>query len=91
MEETMPYYLVAHCEPSVPRETVEARWARLSEEKRASWLRTWHNLDVGKRYCWWEAANKEILEQIFQEHQITWEKITEVQLTTPAEWVSRED
>ena len=35
--------------------------------------------------------NKEILEQIFQDHGITWDIITKVELTTPAEWNKRED
>ena len=91
MEETLPYYLVVHEEPSVPRETIESRWVKLAEEQRAFWRKTWHNLSIGKRYCWWDALNKEILEQIFQDHEITWDTITKVELTTPAEWCKRED
>ncbi|MGO8879098.1 MAG: nickel-binding protein [Desulfomonilaceae bacterium] len=87
----MPYYLVVHEEPSIPRETIESRWVDLAVEARAFWRKTWHNLDIGKRYCWWDAMSKEILEQIFRDYGITWESITEVKLTTPADWMFRDD
>jgi Nickel responsive protein SCO4226-like len=87
----MPHYLCVHNEPSVPRETVEARWVSLAQEKRAIWVKTWYNWAIGKRYCWWEAAGPEVLERIFQEHEVTWEDITQVQLTTPRDWFGRED
>ncbi len=87
----MPYYLVVHEEPSVPKETVESRWADLAMEPRAFWLKTWHNLGIGKRYCWWDAMGKEVLEQVFRDHGITWKRIIEVELTTPADWMFRDD
>ncbi len=87
----MAYYLVVHNEPSVPKETIESRWIELALEHRAFWRKTWHNLGVGKRFCWWDATDKEILEQIFKEHDITWESITEVNLTAPADWMFRCD
>jgi len=87
----VPYFLAAHHEPYVPRQTVESRWAELAEEQRASWLKTWYNLGIGRRYCWWEASNQDTLESVFRDRDITWEKITEVRLTTPAEWTRRED
>lgn len=87
----MMNYLVVHYEPDVPLEIVESRWSKLADERRASWLKTWHNLGIGKRYCWWDAPNEEILEQIFHDRRITWERITEVELTIPADWINRED
>lgn len=90
-EKIMPYYLVVHEEPSLSRETVESRWADLAREPRAVWRKTWHNLLIGRRYCWWEASSKEVLEAIFRDRGITWRSITAVELTTPAEWTFRED
>jgi len=87
----MPYYLVVHEEPSVPKETIESRWGDLAVEPRAFWRKTWHNLGIGKRYCWWDAMNKEILEQVFRDYGITWKSIIEVELTTPADWMFRDD
>ncbi|MGO8879819.1 MAG: nickel-binding protein [Desulfomonilaceae bacterium] len=87
----MPYYLVVHEEPLVPKETIESRWVDLAVEPRAFWRKTWHNLGIGKRYCWWDAMNKEILEQVFRDYGIAWKSITEVELTTPADWMFRDD
>ncbi len=87
----MPYYLVVREEPSVPKETIESRWVDLAVEPRAFWRKTWHNLGIGKRYCWWDAMNEEILEQVFRDYGITWKSITEVELTTPADWMFRDD
>jgi hypothetical protein len=91
MEEKMAYYLSIHYEPSVPREKVEGRWIELARERRALWVRTWFNLHVGKRFCWWDAPDKDALEEIFRDHDIPWDEIVQVEHTTPADWVSRED
>jgi hypothetical protein len=87
----MPHYVTVHNEPGVPREIIESRWKVLAQEARAVWVRTWFNLDIGKRFCWWDAPNKEILEAVFNDHAVPWERITQVQLTTPSEWAWRED
>ena len=87
----MAHYLAVHYEESTPRERIEGRWIALARENRAIWLKTWYNFDLGKRYCWWDAPNKEALEEIFHDHGVPWEEIIEVEHTSPADWVSRED
>jgi hypothetical protein len=90
-EEKMPQYLSIHDEPSVPREKVETRWADLAEESRAVWVKTWYVTDLTKRFCWWDAPDKETLERIFRDHEISWAEIIPVRLTIPSEWRWRED
>ncbi len=87
----MPHFLTVHYEPGVPWEMIESRWKVLAQEVRAVWVRTWFNLDVGKRFCWWDAPSREALETVFRDHAVPWEHITKVQLTTPSEWACRED
>ncbi|MEW6351910.1 MAG: nickel-binding protein [Thermodesulfobacteriota bacterium] len=87
----MAYYLAVHYEPKTPRDEIEARWVELADEKNAIWLKTWFNFAVGKRFCWWDAPDKDTLERIFRDHAVPWEEIIEVEQTTPAEWWSRED
>ena len=87
----MSHLLSVHHEPSLPREKLEARWRRLAQERRAFWIKSWCNMDLGKRYCWWGAPSKEALEEVFHDHGVPWEEIVEVKFTTPAEWIWRED
>jgi len=90
-EEKMPHYLSIHDEPSVPKEEVESRWTNLAQESRAVWVKTWHALELTRRFCWWDAPDKETLEQIFRDYEITWTEIMPVRLTIPSEWRWRED
>lgn len=87
----MPHYLTIHHEPAAPAEVIESRWIQLSQERRSIWRKTWYNLGLGKRFCWWDAPSRESLEQIFQDHLITWDEIIQVDLTTPSDWTWRED
>lgn len=87
----MPYYLSLHYEPSTPKEVVEGRWIELANERRAMWMKTWFNLKAGKRFCWWDAPDKDVLEAVFRDHDVPWENIIRVQLTTPSDWRWRED
>lgn len=87
----MAYYLAVHVDKSTPRESVEDRWTALELERRAIWLKTWYDFGLGKRYCWWDAPTKQALEEVFRDYGVPWEEIIEVEHTTPAEWVSRDD
>lgn len=87
----MAHLLTIHYEPGVSRGKIESRWVKLARERRATWIKTWFNLEIGKRYCWWGAPSKEVLEDIFRDHDVPWEEILEVKYTTPAEWIWRED
>jgi hypothetical protein len=91
MEKKMPHYLSTHYEPSVPREKLESKWADLAQERGGIWVKTWFNLQSGRRFCWWDAPSKEALRKIFQKHAVSWEDIIQVELTTPSEWRWRED
>jgi hypothetical protein len=87
----MPHYLCTHYEPSVPREKLESKWTDLAQERGAIWVKTWFNLQSGRRFCWWDAPSKETMIIIFQRNDISWEDIIQVEHTTPSEWRWRED
>lgn len=87
----MPHYMTVHYEPGTPAKVIQTRWIDFAQERRALWRRTWHNLELGKRYCWWDAPDREALEEVLKERGVPWEEILQVDLTTPSEWTWRED
>jgi hypothetical protein len=54
-------------------------------------MKTWFNLEIGVRFCWWDAPNQDELESIFQDHDVPWDRIVQVNLTTPSDWRWRDD
>jgi len=87
----MRHYLSTHHEPGVLKEVIETRWSTLAVDKRSIWVKTWFHRASGKRYCWWDAPNRETLEEVLRDHEVPWKDIIEVKLTIPAEWRWRED
>jgi Nickel responsive protein SCO4226-like len=87
----MRNYLSTHYEPQTPTEVIEKRWSTLAVDKRSIWVKTWFHRASGKRFCWWNAPNRETLETVFSDHGVPWKDIIEVKHTTPAEWRWRED
>ncbi len=87
----MAHFLTTHREPGLPKQDMRTRWIALADERRAVWVKTWYNVESGRRFCWWDAPNKEALEAVFRDHGVSWEQIVQVQLTTPSEWRWRED
>jgi hypothetical protein len=86
MEDAMPTYLTIHQENDVDRVTLESRWTEISRDRRAAWQMTLFNVELGKRFCEWEAPNKEVIEQIFKELGIKWSEILEVGVTISSRW-----
>ncbi|MBI4965213.1 MAG: DUF4242 domain-containing protein [Desulfomonile tiedjei] len=82
----MPTFLSIHQENDVDRVTLESRWTEISKDRRALWHMTLFNVELGKRYCEWEAPNRETIEQIFQELGIKWTEILEVGVTLSSRW-----
>ncbi len=87
----MPHYLTIHQEPELSKEEIVSRWILLAQERRALWVKTWFNLSAGKRFCWWDAPNQKVIEQVFTDHGVTWKEIVKVKITNPSEWRWRED
>lgn len=82
----MPKFLVLHDEKNVDRILLESRWTEISMDPRAEWEMTLFNLDLGRRYCEWNAPNRHVIEQILRELGIKWSDIIEVDATTASEW-----
>ncbi len=87
----MPLYLTLHHDPELLAEEMESNWIKLAKERRAVWVKTWYNIEQGRRFCWWDAPAKEALEQVLRDHGIAWKDIIQVELTTPSDWRWRED
>jgi hypothetical protein len=86
MEDAMPTFLTIHHESHVDTVTLESRWTEISRDRRAAWQATLFNVELGRRYCEWEAPNREVIEQIFRELGIKWTEILEVRVTISSQW-----
>jgi hypothetical protein len=82
----MPTFLTIHHENDVDRVTLESRWAEIAKDRRAHWQMTLFNLELGKRYCEWDAPDRETIEQILKELGVKWTEILEVNVTTSSRW-----
>ena len=79
-------YMVVHADSHVPWEKVEENWAKLANVENATWVRTCYNKEKGIRYCIWLAPSAKVLTTIFEELDISYESITEVEETVPDLW-----
>ena len=86
MEDDMPKYLTIHNETGIERILLYSRWTEISRDPRAEWQMTLFTTDLGRRYCEWDAPNQQIIEEIFQELEIKWSEIVEVEMTAASRW-----
>jgi hypothetical protein len=85
----MKKYMVVHRDPNVSWDKIQENWAKLANVTSANWVRTSFNKDEGIRYCVWLSPNPDKLKMIFNELNVSWESITEVEETTPDLWGKR--
>ena len=79
-------YMVVHADSRIPWEKVEENWAKLANVEHATWVRTCYNKEKGIRYCIWLAPSAKVLATIFEELDIAYESIIEVEETVPDLW-----
>ncbi len=79
-------YMVVHADSHIPWEKVEENWAKLANVENAVWVRTCYNKEKGIRYCIWLAPSAKVLATIFEELDISYESITQVEETIPDLW-----
>ena len=79
-------YMVVHADSHIPWEKVEENWAKLANVENATWVRTCYNKAKGVRYCVWLAPSAKVLATIFEELDIAYESIIEVEETVPDLW-----
>ncbi len=82
----MPKYLTVHNETDLDRVLLESRWTEISQDPRADWQMTLFNLELGRRYCEWDASHARVIEAIFRELGIKWTEILEVDVTSASQW-----
>ncbi len=82
----MPKYLTIHNETHLDRVLLESRWTEISKDPRADWQMSLFNLELGVRYCEWDAPHPLVLETIFRELGIKWSEILEVDVTSASQW-----
>ncbi len=82
----MTKFLTIHEETDVDRVRLESRWTEIAADPRADSQMTLFNMDLGERFCEWDAPSAEILEEIFRELNIKWTEILEVDVTAASKW-----
>jgi hypothetical protein len=82
----MKKYMVVHNDPHIPWKKVEGNWAKLANVEEATWVRTCFNKKHGIRYCVWLAPNERTLKSVFQDLNISFESMLEVEETVPDLW-----
>lgn len=78
--------MVVHKAPELSWEAVEENWRKLAHVKTAKWIYTYYNVEKSVRFCVWQAPDKETLEKVFVDLEISFESITEVTETKPDLW-----
>ncbi len=79
-------YMVVHADSHIPWEKIEENWAKLANVENATWVRTCYNKEKGVRYCVWLAPSAKVMATIFEELDIAYESIIEVEETVPDLW-----
>lgn len=79
-------FMVVHNDPNVSWEAVQENWIKLSNVESATWVRTCYNKEEGIRYCVWLCHDLENLKNIFNELDILFESILEIEETVPDLW-----
>jgi hypothetical protein len=82
----MKKYMVYHDAPDISWEQVEKNWRKLANVEKAKWLRTYYNKGKGMRYCIWLAPSGKELKKIFEDFEVSFETIVEVEETVPDLW-----
>ncbi len=79
-------FIVVHNDPYIRWSKVEENWSALANIVSVVWVRTFFNKKEGVRYCLWLASDESKLSNIFDEFNVSWESILEVEETTPDLW-----
>ena len=87
----MKKFMVVHRAPGLNWAEVEEKWIALAKVEAALWERTWYNKKEGVRYCLWRAPDKETLEKVFADLDVTWESMLQVLETVPDVWKTEMD
>ena len=82
----MNKFMVVHHNPGIDCNVVQANWRKLAKVENAQWLRTYFNEKEGWRYCVWLAPDERELEKIFNEIEVSYESILQVEETVPDLW-----
>ncbi len=79
-------FMVVHNDPNISWNRVEENWSELAKIESATWVRTFFNKKEGVRYCLWLASDEKKLRSIFDEFNVSWESMLEVEETLPDLW-----
>lgn len=82
----MRTYMVIHRNPELSWKVVEQNWRKLASVESANWITTYFNVDEGVRYCVWHSPDKATLKKTFNNLEISYESMTEVEITKPDMW-----
>ena len=79
-------YMVVHNDPNITWAKVEENWAKLANVEECTWVRTFFNRRKRVRFCEWLAPDEKSLKSTFNELDISYDSIVEVEETVPDLW-----
>lgn len=82
----MKTYMVVHRDPELSWDVVEKNWRKLARVEAAKWITTYYNVDEGVRFCVWHAPDTGTLKKTFDDIDVSFESMTEVEETKPDMW-----
>jgi hypothetical protein len=82
----MKTYMVVHRAPELSWNVVEENWRKLARVESAKWITTYYNVDEGVRFCIWHAPDTATLQKTFDDIDVSFESMTEVEETKPDMW-----
>jgi len=82
----MPKFLTIHDENITDRVLIESRLTEISSDPRAEWEIALLTSDLRRRFCEWDAPNRQAIEELLWDHQINWSQIVEVEVTSASRW-----
>ena len=82
----MQKFMVIHKAPGIDWAIVEKNWRKLAMVESATWIKTYFNVEEGVRCCVWLAPDSEELKKVFDNLEISFESIIQVDETTPDIW-----
>ncbi|HDI60768.1 MAG TPA: DUF4242 domain-containing protein [Desulfobacteraceae bacterium] len=85
----MKKFIAVHHNPGIDCNKVQANWRRLAQVESAQWVRTYFDDKDGWRFCYWLAPDADELKKIFDEMDVSFERIVEVEETVPDMWGDR--
>lgn len=75
----MPRFMAVHSIPVTEQQLTEMFNARSNFPSGVDWNQSFCDFGEGKVFCEWDAPNKEVIEALFKQSNLPYDKVYEVQ------------